>query len=394
MSSQPNDFLERFSLVVGGPFHTVLRRAGLVEADLLSSHRTAFGLALLAWLIPVSLASIQALLDDGYIGLSIFSDLTVYSRYLVAVWVMIATERVADARISLLVRQFPHARLVGEAGLPRFAAAVARADRRSSSKLAEAIILILVLIWSVTVTRFLSAVSVKSWEGAVIDGTVVLSWAGEAAAWLSTPFFLFLVFRWVWRFVVWAALLRSIARLPLQLMPLHPDRAGGLGFLSIFPSVFGGLVFALSCVVASALDKAFVFLEHTQQTIWLAMGAWMVLILVLFLGPLLAFSRPLYLAREHALLDYGRLAQQHHLAFHRKWIEPADAGDELMGSSDPSSVSDLNASVEAVLTMRTFPLDRPALVRLLLTAGIPFLAVAASQMPLNDLLMLILGTIL
>ena len=36
-------------------------------------------------------------------------------------------------------------------------------------------------------------------------------------------------------------------------MPLHTDRATGQGLLSIYPSIFSGFIFALSCVVASAM---------------------------------------------------------------------------------------------------------------------------------------------
>ena len=385
---------ERFSLVLGGPFHTLLRRAGLVAPDLLPTNRAAFWLAFVAWLIPVTLASLQGLLDENYRGHWIFSDFTVHSRFLVAVWVMLATERIADARISLLVRQFPRAGLIAPGALPAFFAAVIRADRRTSSRRAEPIMLIIALIWSIYVTKFASTVSAGSWEGSVVNNEVVLSWAGEGSAWLSTPFFLFLMLRWVWRFIVWATLLRTISRLPLQLMPLHPDRAGGLGFLSLFPSVFAGLVFGLSCVIASSLFKAYVYLGQSQQVMWMAMGVWVGFIAILFLGPLLVFVRPLYLARERAVIEYGRLAQQHHLAFHRKWVDANPSGSELMGVSDSSSVSDVNASVQAVHAMRSFPVDRPALTLLLLAAAVPFVPVAATKMPLKELLGLMLGTLL
>ena len=385
---------ERFSLVLGGSFHALLRRAGLVAEDSLPTGRAAFWLAFIAWLIPILLVCLQEWLDPVYDGHTIFTDFTVHSRFLIAIWVMIATERIADARVSLLIRQFPRSGLIASSALPAFVAAVLRADRRTSSRWVEPILLVVAVIWSFYANRFASEVSAGGWEGSVVDGVVFLSWAGNGSTWLSTPFFLFLMLRWVWRFIAWATLLFTISRLPLQLMPLHPDRAGGLGFLSIFPSVFSGLVFGLSCVIASSLFKAFVFLGHTQQIMWMAIGVWVGFIAMLFLGPLLVFVRPLYLARERALLQYGRLAQQHHLAFHRKWIEADPTGSELMGVSDSSSVSDVNASVQAVHAMRSFPIERGALVMLLLAASLPFFPVMASQMPLNELLALMLGTLL
>jgi hypothetical protein len=57
----------------------------------------------------------------------------------------------------------------------------------------------------------------------------------------------------LWRFLASTALLFRISRLPLQLAPLHPDRSAGLGFLAIYPSIFSGFVFALSCGVSSSI---------------------------------------------------------------------------------------------------------------------------------------------
>jgi hypothetical protein len=90
------------------------------------------------------------------------------------------------------------------------------------------------------------------------------------------------------------------------------------------------------------------------------------------------------------MLQYGRLAQQHHLAFHRKWIAGGVEGDEALGSEDPSSVSDLNAGVATALGMFAIPLDRYALLRLFGSAVAPLLLVAALQMPVGELMKLIM----
>ena len=101
-----------------------------------------------------------------------------------------------------------------------------------------------------------------------------------------------------------------------------------------------------------------------------------------------------YMARETALLQYGRLAHGHHLAFHRNWIEGGKDGEEILGSADPSSASDLNATVQTVHEMRTFPVDRPAVIQLLVSAALPMLVAAALQMPIVELMKLILGVLL
>jgi len=384
---------ERFSLVVGGPFHAGLRRLRLTGPDQLPTRLAALLLALVAWAPPAALALAQATFDNRVESWHYFTDLTVYARFLIAISVMIATERYADGRVILLTRQFKEAQLVGEDGRLELGSALAVADRRSSSTTAELVILLVALGWSVFIARYTVEVSTVAWEGRSVNGHIVLSWAGEAACFLSNPLFLFLGLRWVWRFIVWATLLNRIARLPLQLAPTHPDRCAGLGFLAIFPSIFIGFVFALSCVISASMLKEIAVHEVDAQTVWLAITIWILICLVLVLGPLLVFVRPLYLARERALLDYGRLASQHHLAFQRKWIGGPKADGADAASGDPNLASTLSGSVAAARSMRILPLERMAVTQLAIAAALPMLAVVSTQVPLMDIAKWIFGKI-
>lgn len=93
------------ALVQGGPFHALLRRLRLTGADQLPTRRAALGLALLAWLAPALLAVFESLMDARYFGWGYFADWMAYTRYLIAIWVMVATERYADGRLLVLVQQ-------------------------------------------------------------------------------------------------------------------------------------------------------------------------------------------------------------------------------------------------------------------------------------------------
>lgn len=254
-------------------------------------------------------------------------------------------------------------------------------------------ILAAVLIAAGASTYLAVTVVGSGWEGEDAGGEVALSWAGEIARFLSTPLFMFLVLRWIWRFLVWTALLYRVSRLQLQLIPLHPDRSGGLGFLAIYPSIFSGFIFAMSCVVASAMVTDLGVEKHTAATVWTALAGWLVMSVGLVIGPLLVFVRPLYELRERALFEYGRLASQHHLAFQRKWVGKEKRGEDLLGSADPSSAADLNAIVELVQQLRFIPVDFPAVLQLVLAAGFPLLAVVMTQIPFADLINWIVGSI-
>jgi hypothetical protein len=383
----------QFSLVAGGPFHKLLLRLGLLGQDGLPGWRTAFVLALLAWMPPAILAIAQTLLHADYSGWEFFRDGTVYTRYLVAIIAMVITERFADGRISVLVNQFLQARLIAPDARERFMAIVSEADRKASWPLMEGMLLLLALAWSGLSFYFVSMASVSGWEEWVVGGETRLSWAGTAAELVSNPVFLFLVLRWFWRFLVWTLLLARISSLPLRLNAMHPDRAGGLMFLTLFPGMFGGFVFALSCVVSSSLVKSVALLAPSQLFIWFTIGAWVALMALVFLAPLFVFAAPLFRVREQAMIECGRIAQVHHQEFHKVWMTGDRKAEELLGNPDPSSVADINASVQTALDMHIVPLDRAAVLQILVAAAAPFLLFLATQVPIAEVVKWIIGTI-
>ncbi|MBK7949630.1 MAG: hypothetical protein IPK00_13025 [Deltaproteobacteria bacterium] len=385
MSSEPLRPRARFSLVVGGPFHRLLTRLGGMGPDGLPRPRTALILATLAWSIPAVAVVVQSLLDETYSGWVYFSDATVYARFLVTIAVLIMTEHYADGRFEILIREFRATRIIGDDQDEVFLRALDQADRRSSSAFAEGVLVVLALGLASFGTRVAAGLVVGGWEGDAVDGGVVLSWAGMLASLVSGPLFFFLLLRWCWRFVVWTLLLFRLSGLQLDLMPLHPDRCGGLGFLALYPSIFTGFVFALSSVVAVTVLKELRFVALSTDQIQWMLGIWLAVVVVLFLGPLAVFVPLLRRAREQALIEYGRLAHQHHHAFRRRWLDSGRTGEELIGSPDPSSSSDLNAIVTTAQEMRVFPIDHFAVVQLLGAAGLPLLAVALTRVPLVEL---------
>ncbi len=57
--------------------------------------------------------------------------------------------------------------------------------------------------------------------------------------------------RWLYRVVVWTRFLWHLSKIDLVLTPTHLDAAGGLMFLGEAVLPFGGIMFALSSVVAN-----------------------------------------------------------------------------------------------------------------------------------------------
>jgi hypothetical protein len=66
----------------------------------------------------------------------------------------------------------------------------------------------------------------------------------------------FITYRWAFRYLIWSLLLWRVGRLGLHLMPTHPDRAAGLGFLTVSQRQFGILFAALGCAFAGRVANS------------------------------------------------------------------------------------------------------------------------------------------
>lgn len=385
----------KFSLVIGGPFYRMLARLGLLGADLLPPLRTAIIISTLAWL-PLVLLSMLAgtAWNQDPNQLPFLLDYAAHARYLIAILVLLLMESFADRHVGYIVWQFINHRLLEQEDRAEFFDALRTADHRSSSDWAELIILI--VAYGVSLTSFMAYSSVieDSWLAHDVGGRVEFAAAGWWALLVSLPLFWFLFLRWIWRFIVWARLLKHIARLRLRLVATHPDRCGGLGFMTLFPLIFTPMVFALSCVMAAVVLQNLTFGTGTLIQMGFLFAGWVIVLFLILIGPLVVFAGPLLRLKRNALLEYSGLASHHNLAFEDKWTGEGVSPRDALGSADISSVSDLGGIYQAVYAMRIIPVKIKPLFPLCLAAALPWLAVLAATMPLEELIVLLKGVFL
>src|SRR6266705_2184368 len=83
------------------------------------------------------------------------------------------------------------------------------------------------IIW-----RHYMALATATWYATPTAEGSKLSLAGIWYGYLSLPLFQFLLLRWYFRLFIWTRFLWQVSRIELSLVPTHPDRVGGLGFLT------------------------------------------------------------------------------------------------------------------------------------------------------------------
>ena len=384
---------ETMSLLRGGPVHRLQGRLGLLAEDGLPTMRCGVLVVALTWLPLAGLAMLDVRNFDFQLGSGFYTDFSAYSRFVLAAFVLIVTDRVTDRRLNRVLAGFGHSGIVGPESHSKFLAVLATADDRSGSGRAELVMLLAAFVIATLSISHVLQINPASWMGAGTGMPGPLSPAGWWALMISVPVFLVLVFRWLWRFGVWTVLLKDIAGLPLRLVATHPDKSGGLGFLTLFPVMFLPLVFSLSAVIASQALQEVLFHDAEFGQLRAAAIVWIVLVLLIFVGPLAVFSRKLVQLREQAILDYGELVARHNRRAEREF-HADDAEGRLLDSGTISGVADIAAGLDRIYSTRILPVQFWAVIPLALAASVPMFAVAAVQVPIQTLLQRILGALL
>ena len=191
---------------------------------------------------------------------------------------------------------------------------------------------------------------------------------------VSLPLFQFILLRWYFRLFVWARFLWHVSHIPLKLVPTHPDRCGGLGFLSSIPHAFAPWLLAQGALLAGTMANQIFFAGAKLPQFELEIIAMVALMLFAVLGPLLVFIPVLGHARRLGLREYGSLAQRYVRTFDQKWLRGgAPAEEPFLGSGDIQSLADLGNSFEIVRGVRLVPFTKEAVLQLAVLTLLPLL---------------------
>jgi hypothetical protein len=106
------------------------------------------------------------------------------------------------------------------------------------------------------------------------------------------------------------------------------------------------------------------------------------IMLIVAIDPLLFFVPVLGKLRRQGILQYSLLGQIHSTEFHTKWIEHREGHEaELLAAPEISSLIDFSGSFENVEGLQPFPLDKGALVGLILSIALPMLPTVLAEIP-------------
>jgi hypothetical protein len=376
-----------FSLVVGGPLFQLWRRTHLTDDALELARRRIIALTVLAW-VPLLLLSIATGYAWSGVTLPFLYDVELHARLLLAMPLLILAEVAVHRRLRSTVEQFVERGLIPESGQSAFHTAVASALRLRNSIRAEAVLLLLVYVVGIGLLwRRQMALPVSSWHGAIVNGIWRPSLAGWWLGLVSLPLFQFLLLRWYFRLFIWARFLWQVSRIELNLMPTHPDRSGGLGFLATVSRTFAPLLLAQGVLLAGLMANRIFYAGATLPQFKVELIGLVAVMVFAILGPLLVFTRQLEAAKRAGSRKYGALAQRYMGEFDRKWVRGEAPTDEpLLGSADIQSLADMGNSYDVVREMRWIPFTLATVLQLAVTTLVPVLPLGLTMLSLEELL--------
>jgi hypothetical protein len=358
------------------------RKIGLAPDNDLGVARRALFFALFTWLPLVIWAALESRLLDRASGEPLLVHYGVHVRCLVAIPLLILAEGMALRIVRVIVSQFLENGLIIDSQRDRFIQIVKDITQLRDKAFPWVIVFALTLLWLIGVPDSLHAHEL-SW--ATFDSG--LGFGGWWFLYIVRPIFTILLLGWLWRIGLLFMLFYRISKLDLALVPAHPDRMGGLGFLEKLPKAFVLVTLAMSAVLASRWIHDSLYHHIALDTLKLPLLSFAILWGLIVLAPLYVFSAKMISTRKKAMRQYSALLAEHGRLIHRKWILGQKVGEqEILDSPELGPSADIETIYAAVKNMRKFPIGKSCIMPILVPIVLPMVIVASTQIPFMKIL--------
>ena len=390
---------QNFQLSSGGLMHLIQQRIRPAGAgDFPISTQFLIAISLL-WLPLVLLTLIEGTFVGDRVAEPFIQDVVPQVRFLIAIPLLLLADLAIDPAVGSAIRSLQSSGVVPDDEQPRYQAALVELQKGRDSVWPDVVMLVLAFsfTWLFQPDYGESAIQAAdtSWLSSVSDGDVALSTAGWWYGLISAPMFQFILFRWIWRFLIWAGFLYRVSRIPLTLQPTHPDLAGGLGILGLTQQTFSIVFVAFATVMSSTIAHNILFEGDTFRDSRPEIILFIVVGVALIYAPLLCFAKKMYTARRIGLTQYGALSYRLSDAFLAKWITGAgpDVGAELKDSTDSSTMADYGATFDVVRNMRIIPVTFRGVLAVAAALAVPFLPLYLTEFSITHLLQRLADTL-
>jgi hypothetical protein len=360
------------------PSHRVYRLS-LFEGDVVNRTLAHFGplsrrrrghviyrsllLFAVTWLPTAILAVSNGYTGTELSGSNFFADFAAYAQFVVGLPLFVVAEAIVDRATHDAGMDFSDTGVIFERDLPRLNTLHRRIDRLQRSWVGDAVCAVLGFVLSgfIILTELRHPGVTPTWHSGPCGSLRCPTAPGWWEFVVALPILNFWWLRIAWKSLLWTEYLRAVSRLRLDVVATHPDRVGGIGFVSKVQGHFAWVLFAygISNVAATVgYEMAIEGVDLWIPPVWGPVLGFVIVGPSLFLAPLLMFTRQLRRTKRRALRLYReRVMEQVRLYESEVLPRPAAERADVASLVDVQAMNQFSQLFERVESMRVVPFD-------------------------------------
>lgn len=345
----------------------------------------------IAWLPLIVLTLIDGTFYTSDITIPFIKDVTPLVRGLIVIPLLVMADNLIEPMMARVLTYLKTSGVVADSEKERLHNAAEILTLQMNSKPVQIFLVVLLI----TVSWLLQSDYVDMWKEDGVTSWMLTMENGEvdetlAGSWfllVTSPLVSFLLYRWIWRFMVWSVFLYRVSRMKLELYASHTDLAAGLGMIGVNHALFSILFLIMATLVSSDLAGNILHEGDKLVDVKQLVVVFIIICMVVLFIPLLFFTNKLIHVKHKALVTYGTLQNQISGDFHKHWIK--DETKAMVDSMQPSAMADYSAVYEIVSNMRIVPITTKAIVAVAALILVPFLPLALTESSIWDILRMI-----
>jgi hypothetical protein len=345
----------------------------------------------IAWLPLVVLTLIDGTFYTSELTMPFIKDVTPYVRGLIVIPMLVMADNLIEPMMARVLKYLKSSGVVADSEQECLNSAAEKMTRQMNSKSLQVLLVILVVavswILQSDYVDMWKEDGVTSWMLQLENGDVDVTLAGSWFLLVTSPLVSFLLYRWMWRFIIWSIFLYRVSRMKLELYASHTDLAAGLGVIGVNHAYFSILFIIMATLISSELAGNILYEGDTLVTVKQIVVVFIAISLIVLFVPLLFFTNKLIHVKHKAFVTYGTLQNQISGDFHKHWIN--DKANDLVDSMQPSAIADYSAVYENVSNMMIVPITIKAIVVVAALIVVPFLPLALTETSFWDILKMI-----
>jgi hypothetical protein len=370
-----NDPPSQFSLFEGDLMNRAFNSIGIGSRGVSDIFLRAVVIIAITWggMALLSIEDVMNLPPEPRAAQNFFYDFAAYAQFFVGIPLYLVAERVIGESIMGAARDFEDSGVVSTEDIPQLHE-TEKTVERLRKKLWPEIICIGISFFFAFMAFAPELVrppsEMMTWHvRELAQPQPFLFWtmthtytaAGLYATMIALPLQTYIWVRWVAKIWFWYWYLRRVSRFKLNLIASHPDKTGGIGFLSEVQAKFALIILAggISGVVATvgykiAVEQAPINLPPVYGLVLgFAIGA-----PILFLAPLLLFTKQLGRTKKRALAQFREKAMVNARRVEEKWLH-TDYNDETEAGlrTELNQLNLLSGFFDRIHGMRVVPFD-------------------------------------